>query len=135
MAADTVTINGDVYGYTGAGLANYSATTGNLLINGDIYGVSNLGMLIASPLVQVTLSNTTKLYNSNFTAYAGPNPAWVPPSTGFIKGYVGTGFAQAANTNFVQQLDAGNIKVGVTSGTATGTFSNNNMFTSLLEEI
>lgn len=118
-------VTGNIYGSSQTNAEGYhNHSGGTITVSGNITGGSNPTAygFGNSTNGNVTLSATSQLIQgTQGPAFAGLAPAWTSPTTGGAKYYVGASFGQAANTNFPQQLDAGNIKAGVVSGTVTGT--------------
>jgi hypothetical protein len=135
LSSGVVNITGNVTGGSNAGtygLYLYLTSNGVVSILGATSvvtggtGAGSVGIWNEGN-TNVTLASTVNLVQgTKAAAFNGGAPKWTAASaaaTGIAKFYVGTGFLQAANTEFPQGLAAGNIKSGVTSGSVTGTLS------------
>ena len=137
-------ITGNIYStYGNSGVFN-SGTMTNFTIIGNIIAGNTPGFRNQSGSGSITGiitgGNTISaygVYNSDYHitlgagtclaqgiqagSWWGPSPIWTSSLTNRARFYTGTEFGQAANTDFPQQIPAGDIKSGIVSGTITGT--------------
>jgi len=114
-------------GATGPGL--YNSTSATIAIGNNCHIAGGNGGNLSFGVYNggngnITLGTGCILeQGSNAAAWTGAAPSWTTSLTNQFKFYIGSSYAQIANTYFPQQLPQGDIKSGVTSGTVTGNYT------------